>query len=61
MTSREPNGKIGSAVKRPYREVDIQDEIHIVLIGRNVERNKYITLKTDNIDEIPKIGHIKCK
>jgi|ERR1711917_79588 len=60
VTSREPNGKIGSAVKRPYREVDIQDEIHIVLIGRNVERNKYITLKTDNIDEIPKIGHIKC-
>lgn len=56
----EINGKVGTAVKRPYREVDIQDEIHIVLIGRTSDRNRYITLKSDNVDEMPKIGHVKC-
>ena len=56
------NGKIsGSGVKRGFNQIEsVTDEISIVLMGRNVERNKYITLKNDQ-DQLPKIGHVKSK
>ena len=59
----EQNGKLSgnTGVKRSFREIDcVADEISVVLMGRNVERNKYITLKNDP-NELPKIGHVKRK
>jgi hypothetical protein len=62
------NGKTGSGVKRGFSQIEssrdsalnhVTDEISIVLMGRNVERNKYITLKNTDQDQLPKIGHVK--
>ena len=55
------NGKSAPVgAKRPY-PIETQEELHIVLVGRTPERNKQIIIKCENENEMPKVGHIKCK
>ena len=60
------NGKAAPiGAKRPYptdsAPTSQAEELHIVLLGRTQDRNKQIILKCENDNELPKVGHIKCK
>lgn len=55
---RRETPRVGS--KRPFRDVENADEISVVLLGKSVERNRYITIKPESSEnpETPKIGHL---
>jgi len=62
LDDRRDTPRAGS--KRPFRDIENPtEETSIVLIGRSVERNKYLTIKPEGSAEgsTPKIGHVLGK